>query len=341
MYQRILFSVVASSVLVLVLGILGLNFLARNRFTEATKLSGGDETNPEDKWPGRRRARLLAREKLPAKYQRLKPIHTLMGMPGPSDWLACHEESGQSLRVYKRQSPVRPGKRLTTIYIQPLGKFTEEQAKIVRLSAEYMGIYFNVPVKIKSAFPLKMVPRKARRQRFGHEQILSIWVLDKLLRPCRPKDALAYIAFTGSDLWPGRGWNFVYGQASLRARVGVWSIHRNGDPAESEQMFRLCLLRTIKTATHETGHILTMQHCIAYDCNMNGCNHRLESDTRPLALCPICLAKLCWNINCDPAPRFEKLIAFCEKNKLKKEAGFFKKSLQLIQKTQPVEKADR
>ena len=69
---------------------------------------------------------------------------------------------------------------------------------------------------------------------------------------------LAYLALTASDLWPGQGWNFVFGEASLRQRIGVWSIYRNGDP---ETDFQLCLRRTLSTASHETGHILGMAHC--------------------------------------------------------------------------------
>ena len=38
------------------------------------------------------------------------------------------------------------------------------------------------------------------------------------------------LAITAFDLWPGPGWNFVFGQASLTERVGVWSMARNGDP---------------------------------------------------------------------------------------------------------------
>lgn len=45
------------------------------------------------------------------------------------------------------------------------------------------------------------------------------------------------IAFTNADLWPGEGWNYVFGQASLADHVGVWSIHRYGDPSTATQLF--------------------------------------------------------------------------------------------------------
>ena len=154
---------------------------------------------------------------------------------------------------------------------------------------------------------------------WGDKQILSTYVLYNVLRPRMPRDACVLIAFTTSDLWPGEGWNFVFGQAALRERVGVWSIYRNGDPEESDDAYRLCLRRTLQTATHETGHMFSMMHCTLFECNMCGCNHRAESDRRPLALCPNCLAKLCYATGADPEKRFEQLIAFCKTNGLTAE----------------------
>jgi archaemetzincin len=58
--------------------------------------------------------------------------------------------------------------------------------------------------------------------------VLTGYILHEILEPERPADALAYLALTATDLWPGRGWNFVFGEANLRERVGVWSIYRNG-----------------------------------------------------------------------------------------------------------------
>jgi len=269
------------------------------------------------------------RTMLPSKYRKLLPLHAKLGQPRPGDWLDQHDEPGQTFRQYVRGRPVRPTKERGVIYVQPLGDFNRTQRKVIDLTAEFMGIYFDLPVKVGEDLPLRMIPEKARRTHptWGDKQILSTYVLYDVLRPRLPRDGCVFIALTASDLWPGAGWNFVFGQASLRERVGVWSIYRNGDPDESDDAFRLCLRRTLKTATHETGHMFSMQHCILYECNMCGCNHRGESDRRPLALCPHCLAKLCYATGADPEKRFEKLIAFCKKNGLAEEQAFYERSL--------------
>ncbi len=269
---------------------------------------------------------------LPAKFRKLLPLHTELGKPQPGDWLAEHDEAGQTYRQYVRGRPVKPDRRRGTIYVQPLGDFNPTQRKIIDLTSEFMGIYFDLPVKIREDLSLEEIPDKARRKHpsWGMDQILSTYVLYDVLRPRLPNDACAYIAFTPSDLWPGEGWNFVFGQASLRERVGVWSIYRNGDPDENEAAFRLCLRRTIKTATHETGHMFSMLHCTLFECNMCGSNHRVESDRHPQALCPHCLAKLCHATGAEAEPRFEKLIAFCKAHGLEPEQEFYEKSLDTL-----------
>jgi len=274
------------------------------------------------------------RRAIEAAMERIRPLHTRLAKPKPGDWLAEHHEDGQTFAQYRACRPVGPTKTRRTIYVQPLGDFSKTQRRIVTLTADFMGRYFDLPVKVRADLPLSVIPARARRVHpsWGVKQILSTYVLDRVLVPRLPHDAVAYIAFTTSDLWPGRGWNFVFGQASLRQRVGVWSIHRNGDPDRSPAAFRLCLLRTLKTATHETGHMFSMLHCTRYECNMCGSNHRAESDRRPLACCPECVAKLWWITGADPVARYRALAAFCKDNGLKPEQEFYQRSLAALER---------
>ncbi|MDP6633907.1 MAG: archaemetzincin [Phycisphaerae bacterium] len=281
-------------------------------------------------------------KQLKVAVEKLKSIHKTIRKPKPGDWLDRHYEPGQTFARYLNSNPVRPIGVRSIIYVQPLGAFTKSQRKSISLAAEFMGLYFNTKVVIRKDLPLTVIPPAARRvhPQWKVKQILSTYVLDKVLYPRLPKDAAAYIAFTASDLWPGAGWNFVFGQASLRKRVGVWSVHRNGEPDKSPADFRLFLLRTLKTATHETGHMFTMLHCTAYECNMCGSNHRQESDSRPIALGPECMAKVCWAGRIDPIKRFSGLYTFCVKTGLKPQAAFYAKSIETLggklPTTQPV-----
>jgi len=279
--------------------------------------------------PGDRDQRVA---KLTTLMEKLRPMHKKLGKPRPGDWLAVHREPGQTFLQYVRSKPVVPSVKRRAIYIQPLGEFTKSQRRIITLTADFVRRYFNLPVNIREDLSLSVIPTGARRRHpsWGDQQILSTYVLDRVLRPRLPVDAFAYVAFTTSDLWPGRGWNFVFGQASLRERVGVWSIYRSGDPHAGEQSFRLCLLRTMKTAAHEIGHMFSMLHCTAYECGMCGSNSREEKDRRPIWLCPECLAKVCWATGADPVERYKKLLAFCKEQGLKAERDFYKRSVAIL-----------
>ena len=217
---------------------------------------------------------------LPRKFEKLLPLHKKLGPPRSGDWLAEHDESGQGYRQYVRSRPILPDKIRTTIYIQPLGQFDKTQRRIVRESAQFMELYFGLPVVVREDLSLDVIPDEARRTHpsWGMKQIASGYVLHQVLTPRLPKDAVASIAFTTSDLWPGKGWNFVFGQASLASRVGVWSLYRFGDPHESREAYRLCLRRTLQTSTHEMGHMFSMHHCIFHQCNMCGSNNLEEAD---------------------------------------------------------------
>jgi len=267
--------------------------------------------------------------------RKLRPLHRPISKPGPGDWLALHREKGQTFKQYVASRPVTLAGKRRVVYIQPLGDFTASQRKIVSLTSDFMSRFYNASVVVRKDIPLSVIPKKARRRHpgWGMPQILTSYVLNDVLKPALPEDAVASLAFTASDLWPGKGWNFVFGQASLRERVGVWSIYRNGDPDESEDALRLCLRRTIKTAVHETGHMFSMKHCILHECGMCGSNHRGESDRRPVWFCPECVAKVWWATGADPTKRFGQLAEFCEENGLKEETLFWRRSAQALVKT--------
>lgn len=89
---------------------------------------------------------------------------------------------------------------------------------------------------------------------------------------------------------------------------------RFGDPGLSKPDFDRALRRTIATAVHELGHMLTIQHCVAWECVMNGVNHDEEAEAAPLEPCPTDLAKLCEATGCDPQKRFDRLIQFWERH---------------------------
>jgi archaemetzincin len=60
---------------------------------------------------------------------------------------------------------------------------------------------------------------------------------------------------------------------------------------------------------------------------MNGSNHQEERDQRPLHLCPVCLRKVCWNLQVEPIPYLTKLKAFCHAKGLDAESHWYEQAV--------------
>ena len=270
---------------------------------------------------------------LPPPIQRLVGLHKALDAPEEGDWLAKHWELGQTYDAFVVEWRRRKDATRTVLYIQPLGDFSPAQAQIVQVTAEFLGIYFQLPVRVCDRVGLTDLPDSAQRPREGtaQPQLLTGFVLFDILRPRLPDDAAALIACTPRDLTPGEDWNCVYGEAATEDRVAVWSLYRGGDPEEGATAYRLALLRSLKTAAHETGHLFGMWHCVFHECCMCGANHRAEADRYPLWLCPSCLAKLCHATGADPRQRFRELAAFAAAQGLRAEEAFWRKSLEAMQ----------
>ena len=264
---------------------------------------------------------------------KLRGLHSKLEKPKDGEWLKTHRENGQTFAQYRKSNPnVLKGRR-RKLYVQPIGDFTDTDNELIATSAEFLGIYFQCEVVINETLEEAIIPDSAQRTHpsWGVHQLLTGHILQEVLAPELPADAFATIAFTKSDLWPGEGWNFVFGYAALRDRVGVWSLARFGDPEESDESRKQCLLRTIKVATHETGHMFSIEHCIKYRCNMQGSNSLEESDGQPLYLCPECHAKILFASGCQPAERYKQLIEFFEKHELEDQKEYFERALSRVE----------
>ncbi|MDQ3801389.1 MAG: archaemetzincin [Acidobacteriota bacterium] len=270
--------------------------------------------------------------KLVKNKDAVAPFFKLMGAPEPSDWLASFKESGQTFEEYLRENPTLPTAERKKIYIQPIGKFSATERKILNLVAGYMKAFYSLPVDLKPEMKLENVPKDMERKNpyEGQRQIRTHYFIVDLLPPLLPDDAAAFISFTNIDLYPDETWNFVFGQATFEKRVGVWSLYRFGNPDKSEADYKKFLARTLKIAMHETGHMFTMRHCAKYECLMSGTNHLGETDRRPLDTCPECMAKIAWAMNYEPVERYRNLAAFWETQGWTEEKELFLKKAEAL-----------
>jgi archaemetzincin len=257
-------------------------------------------------------------ENLIKAMKAVEPFFKPMDEPTADEWLAAFKENGQTFEQYFNSNPVLPSPERKTLYVQPIGEFDGKQLKIIRLAVEYMQKFFGLPVKLltQKKFDEPLSLRNYRINQFTRKrQILTSFVLEEILLPKLPHDAAALIAFTNEDLFPDKNTRYVFGQASLKNRVGVWSLFRLDDFANYEKFLR----RTLKVAVHETGHMFSFAHCTKYECVMSGTNHLSETDKRPVDVCPECMAKICWMSGYEPEKRYQDLAEFCRTHNLTKD----------------------
>lgn len=298
---------------------------------------------------------LGAKFEVPTKTEREEAVGSLRGLdaelarsfrdggdfeekrePGLGDWLNRHEEAGQTYGQYLRSGANKPmaGGR-SKLYILPLGEFErEEEVLLLRLEAYLNCFYYPMKTEVLRPEPEVKFPRRARmnegtgKQQWYTRSILG-WLWTKL-----PPDAYGMLGVTMEDLYPSDTANYVFGQASYKSRVGVFSFARYDpqffDRERSENFEDVMLRRSGKVLTHEMGHMFGIKHCIHYECNMNGVNHLREADRAPMHLCPVCLRKLHSAIRFDPTGRYELLKEFYEKTGLEEEREWVEKRIKWI-----------
>lgn len=254
-----------------------------------------------------------------------------MAEPEPGDWLDAFEEPGQTFEEYRGSQPVRarPGEALALL---PVGPFAPHEREVLDATVELARLWFDLGARVLEARPL---PEKGwHRTRGGRVQYETGYFLRFLLPNEMPRDAVTLFGVTMADLYPDENWNFVFGQASLKGRVGVWSFARffagfAGAEETAETRLR-ALRRGLKLVVHEAGHAFGLAHCIEYACVMNGSNSLDEADRRPLRLCPPCLRKLQWNRGFDVLRRYGALAAFYDAKGLGPEARWVRARLRRL-----------
>jgi archaemetzincin len=230
--------------------------------------------------------------------------------PAPGDWLAAFDEDGQTVEEYRFSCTNRKDGDRRLVVLQPIGGLAERHGDVLELVREYAGTFYGCEASVAPPIPLPGDAWDGRRLQANASRILVD--LENRL----PGKALAYLAFCEEDLF-AESFNFVFGQASLRRRTGVWSLARYGGAGNP-----LFLRRVLQVATHEMGHILGLEHCVRYECLLNGSNSLRESDATPLHLCPECHEKARWNTGFDPAARYAALAAFYGREGLPGDAAF-------------------
>lgn len=179
----------------------------------------------------------------------------------------------------------------------------------------------------------------------GHMQLRVNSILTTLKRYI-PQNAFMVMALTMHDLFEDPSDLFVAGMAAGNHRVGVFSFSRydptctfstefwykisHCETTDVDENRSLVLQRSCKLLVHEVAHLLGVDHCIWYDCCMNGSGHLSEDFRQPMFLCPVDLNKLETLCGFDVVDRYRNMYKFFEKHKLEEEKQWIERRLKEI-----------
>lgn len=180
----------------------------------------------------------------------------------------------------------------------------------------------------------------------GTQYQLGVKDLLKMLHLKIPNDAICLIGLTMSDLFCDDTDLFVAGMAAGNHRVAIFSFYRYNptlsfSPADwfdvtmdkkqtQENIRKIMFQRSCKLLVHEINHLLGIDHCIFYDCCMNGSGHLSEDFRQPMHLCPVDLHKLQKLVGFNILIRYNKLLKFYENHDMEDEREWVSKRIKMI-----------
>lgn len=259
--------------------------------------------------PSRTNERMTALQK---QADMTLPLQEKMPPVAPGEWRSYWHENDEAPQHYAASRPAVRTERRTTLYIQPLGNFTDRQLRNHEIMKEFLEIYFGSPVVMLPTLRQNDLPMRMFKKRGGEMALKVIDYTDKYLKPRLPQDAWGIMTVTSFDLYKNDGITGLYGDTLLFGRAGVISWYHLKDD----------LSLMLKGVSHETSHMLTLRHCQRFLCNLNGRIGLDEFRRSPLWLCPECMAKLAYATSVDMPRRYAQLASFCQKYGLTREANY-------------------
>jgi archaemetzincin len=249
-----------------------------------------------------RRAHLFARVRNDEAFNRL-------GEPVGGEWLAHFHEPGQSYGEYVRSDPNRRTPQRGRLHLLPYHDLSPLHRSVLVDTRALVAAFFDSEVVVLPTQRVSPQAWSSARGQWDAELVAD----DQLERV--PDDSLGVLGLMGGDLWAGQ-LRFVFGIGRFRERVGVHSLHRYGEDR------RVLTERAFKLASHELGHMFGIEHCVFYECVMNGVNSLAELDESSPHLCPVCHEKLRHALGFDAAERYEQLASVYASHDMTDEAAF-------------------
>ena len=212
------------------------------------------------------------------------------------------------------------------IYLVRIGSFTPLEESSFLESRTYLYAFFGIQIDTLADMEISSFPDSTL---LNKKELISSSLLSNHFYLPDHTDSSGYltVGMTPNNILPDPKLQYAFGQASFEKNCAIVSTHKFPTLKNGNTSPYYLNLRTFKTLTHETAHLIGLQHCQTYECNMNGNLHLQELDSKPVWLCPECLQKLHWILKLNPINRLENLQAFWEKRRNDLIQSYYQRAL--------------
>ena len=268
----------------------------------------------------------VAQRQIYRQTRALLPMAQQLAKPKQGEWRSLVREPEQDFADYLNESRRVQG----VMIVQPIGDLPPDQLNAIPHLLDAIAHFFGMTAVCYPAIPLDTLPKQCFRMQYGHRQINAEYLMGHVLQPKVKGEVASVIALTNLDIYPGEQWPFesAYGWSSFNSGTSVLSMNQILTPGPADKGQNL--LRIVKLSLHELCHTFTIKHCAKYNCLMNGCGDIEENDSKPLLLCPDCLAKLSLATGRDPEWHIRSMLELCKAKGFFQDANHYYRALTML-----------
>ncbi|MDR1535049.1 MAG: archaemetzincin [Planctomycetota bacterium] len=258
--------------------------------------------------------------------RRLIRLARQLGFPRPDDWRSLIREPEQDFGQFVNESRRARG----ILVVQPIGGLPVDQKRAIGHLLDSLSAFFGMQAVCASPINPSDLPARCFSQVEGRRRINAEALISLVLKPLASGKVSSVLAITDMEIYPGDDWPFVsaFGWSSFKYGASVVSTAGVLEPSRAARGRNL--LRLAKLCLHETSHTFALKHCSRFNCLMNGSGNLRESDSKPLSLCPDCLAKLSLVTGRKPGLHLEDMLGLCRAKGFSSEVKYYQSALRLL-----------